>query len=183
LKRSEAERRGEERRGEERRGEERRGEERRGEVNMELVLRAAVIYFFLLFIFAIAGKRQLAEVDPFRLVLLLIISESTQQALVADDRSVTGAATVIVVLVGLEMLMSYLKVRIPVLERMMTGGPLVLVDNGRVLRERMKRENVDDEDILSSARVNLGIGRMDQVKYAVLEDSGEISIIPRGGRG
>jgi uncharacterized membrane protein YcaP (DUF421 family) len=145
---------------------------------MELVLRAAIVYFFLLLLFAIAGKRQLAEVDPFRLVLLLIISEATQQALVDDDHSLTGAATVIVVLIGLEMLMSFLKARYKAVEKAMTGGPLILVDKGRLHRDRMKRENVDENDILSSARTLHGIERMDQIKYAILEDSGEISVIP-----
>jgi uncharacterized membrane protein YcaP (DUF421 family) len=145
---------------------------------MELVLRAVGVYLFLLLVFVIAGKRQLAEVDPFRLVLLLIISEATQQALTDGDNSVTGAATVIVVLVGLEMFMSFLKSRYPSVERAVSGGPLILVHNGKMNEERMRKEDVDKEDILSAAREVHGITRLDQIRYAILEVSGQISIIP-----
>jgi uncharacterized membrane protein YcaP (DUF421 family) len=145
---------------------------------MELVLRAVAVYFIVLLVFVIAGKRQLAEVDPFRLVLLLIISEAVQEALIDDNHSITGAAIIIVVLIGLEMLMSFLKARFPVVEKLTSAGPLILIDRGKVLMDRMKKENVTEEDILSAGRVLHGIERVDQIKYAILEDSGDISVIP-----
>lgn len=145
---------------------------------MDLVFRATAIYFLLLFMFVVAGKRQLAQVDPFRLVLLLIISEATNQALINDNHSVTGAAVVISVLIGWEMIMSRVKLRFPKIDTATTGGPLILVDQGRALRDRMTKEDVSEEDILSSARMAHGLERMDQIKYAILEESGEISIVP-----
>src|SRR5688572_16904708 len=104
---------------------------------MELIIRSAVIYFILLIVFSIAGKRQLAEVDTFRLVLILIISEATQEALIDQNHSLTGAVLVICTLVVLEMVMSFLKSRFHSVEKLVTGGPLVLIDRGKALEERM----------------------------------------------
>jgi uncharacterized membrane protein YcaP (DUF421 family) len=146
---------------------------------MDLVIRGIAVYLFLLVIFRISGKRSLRNATTFDFVLLLIVAETTQQALVGDDASVTGAALLIVVLVGTDILLSLVKRWSPRMDRLLEGQPLVILRNGVPLRERMHVERVDEEDILSAARVTQGLERLEQIKRAVLERNGAISIVPR----
>ena len=146
---------------------------------MEMVLRAASIYVFLLIIFRVAGKHSLAEITTFDFVLLLIIAEATQQGLLGEDFSVTTAFLAVVTLVGIDTALSLLKQRWKVIGRLAEGVPLVIVENGHPLKEHMRKSRVDESDVLTAARMNQGLERMDQIKYAVLERSGGISIIPR----
>lgn len=145
---------------------------------MDTVLRALAIYFFLLIVFRIAGKRTIAEITTFDFVLLLIIGEATQQALIGDDFSLTTAWLLIATLVGIDIAISFLKQRSPTMERWVDGAPVVIVDQGKLLRDRMKKCRVDEADIMHAARQLQGLERLDQIKYAVLECSGGITIIP-----
>ena len=116
--------------------------------------------------------------STFDFILVLIISEATQNALVDDDRSLSNGLAVILTLVALDRLAAVLKSRFQRVEQILEGMPLTLVDHGRLLEDRMKKSNVTLDDILQAARRTQGIGRLEQVKYAVLEASGGISIIP-----
>ena len=146
---------------------------------MDVIIRATTIYFFLLIVFRIAGKRSFAQMTSFDFVLVLIIAETTQQGLVGNDFSVTNALLLIVALVGIDIGMSLLKARSPLVEKVIDGVPLVIVENGVPLEQVMQKERVDNEDILTAAREHQGLERMDQIKYAILERSGGISIIPK----
>jgi len=146
---------------------------------MDAILRAAIIYVILMVIFRIAGKRSLAQITTFDFVLLLIISEATQQAMLGDDFSVTNATLVIITLIGLDIGLSLLQQRLPFLGKWLDDVPLVIVDDGKVLHDRLKKVRIDESDILHAARELQGLERMDQVKYAVLERGGGISIVPR----
>ena len=150
---------------------------------MDTVVRALAIYFGLLVILRWSGHRSLSQVTTFDFVLLLILGESTQQALVGDDYSLTTGLLLIVTLVGTDMTLSYLKLRSPRLDRWLEGLPIVIVEHGKPLRDRMRRARVDDADILAAARELQGLERMDQIKYAVLERSGDISIVPAQPQG
>lgn len=145
---------------------------------MDVFARTVCIYLFLLVILRLAGKRTLSEMSTFDFVLLLIISEATQNALVDDDRSLTTGLAVILTLVALDRLVAVVKTKFPRMDKFIDGAPLMLVDHGRVLEDRMKRSNVGVDDILQAARQHQGIGRLEQIKYAVLETSGGISVIP-----
>jgi uncharacterized membrane protein YcaP (DUF421 family) len=145
---------------------------------MDIVMRGLAIYLFLLVVFRIAGQRTLSDATTFDFVLLLIIAEVTQQALLGEDFSVTNAMLLIVTLVGLDIALSLWKQRSRRTERILEGAPLVIIDDGKPVRERMQKARVDEEDILAAARKE-GLERMDQVKYAILERNGGISIIPR----
>jgi uncharacterized membrane protein YcaP (DUF421 family) len=149
---------------------------------MESVLRAAVVYVFLLVLFRIAGKRTLSQISTFDFILLLIISEATQQALIDDDNSMTNAFILIMTLVALNIALSLLKNHVPWLEKWLEGTPLLVVDQSQPLKQRMAMERVDEADVLTAAREMHGLERMDQVKYAVLERSGGISVIPRDSK-
>ena len=141
-------------------------------------IRGVVIYFFLLLVFRISGKRTLSQTTPFEFVLLLIIGEATQQAMLGDDFSLTNAIVLIATLTGLDQLLSRLREKSVRFEDLMEGVPLILVDDGKPLEARMKKARVDKEDVLEAARKIHGLERMEQIKYAVLEKTGEISIIP-----
>jgi uncharacterized membrane protein YcaP (DUF421 family) len=149
---------------------------------MDLVIRGTAVYLFLLLIFRLSGKRSLRNVTTFDFVLLLIIAETTQQALVGEDSSVTGAFVLIVVLVGTDILLSLLKRASPRIDRLLEGQPLVILRDGVPLAARMHVERVDDDDILSAARETRGIDRLDDIGRAVLEKNGAISIVPRRRR-
>ena len=118
---------------------------------METVLRAAAIYLVLMVVFKIAGRRTLLQMTSFDLILLLIISEATQQALLGDDFSVTGAALTIITLVTIDIVLGKLKSRFPVVEQAIDGGPVILVENGNLLTERMKMTGIDPDDVLEAA--------------------------------
>ncbi len=145
---------------------------------MDGIIRGLIIYIFLLLVFRISGKRALSQTTTFDFVLLLIISETIQQALLGEDYSLTNAALLILTLVGLDIVISLLKQRSKRLDKLIDSVPLVIVENGRLLKDRMEKARVDEEDVLASARERLGLERLEQIKYAVLERSGGISIVP-----
>lgn len=150
---------------------------------MEAVLRAVAIYVFLVILFRIAGKRSLSEMSNFEFVLLLIVGEATQQAVLGKDYSLINAYLVILTLVTLQIIMSILKERSEGVKRWLDGLPVVLVENGRPLKEHMDKVRVGEDAVLAAARELQGLERMDQIKYAVLESTGTISIIPKEGAG
>ena len=146
---------------------------------METVLRAASMYLVLMVVLKIAGRRTLLEMTSFDLILLLIISEATQQALLGNDFSVTGATLTIITLVTMDILFGFMKSWLPRLELLIDGGPLVLVENGRLLPKRARKAGITEADILLSARTSQGLERLEQIKFAILEKNGKISIIPQ----
>ncbi|WP_460135241.1 DUF421 domain-containing protein [Pseudomonas sp. S1_E04] len=145
---------------------------------MDSVLRAAAIYLVLMVLFKIAGRRSLAELTTFDLVLLMVIGEATQQALLGDDFSLTNAVLVIATLIAIDIGLSLIKQRSPWFSRLVDGGPTVLVEHGHVLYERLKRVRLDEDDILEAARSAQGILEVKQIKFAILERNGKISVIP-----
>ncbi|HEY0939586.1 MAG TPA: YetF domain-containing protein [Steroidobacter sp.] len=150
---------------------------------MDSVLRATAVYLILLVIMRVAGKRTLAQVTVFDFILLLIIGEATQQALLAEDFSIINAAIVIGTLVLLDIGLSLLKLRSRTLDRIIDDTPVVIVDHGKLLRDRMDRARIDEQEILIAARELHGLERLEQIKYAVLERSGGISIVPASSSG
>ncbi len=146
---------------------------------MDSVLRAAVVYLALLVLLRLVGKRTLAETGAFDFVLLLIIAEATQQAMIDGDNSMTNAFLVILTLLALNVGFSLLKQRSEFVDRLVDDVPVLIVENGRLLRDRMDKARVDEKDILQAARQQEGLERLDQIKYAVLERSGGISVVPK----
>lgn len=146
---------------------------------MDAVIRATAIFVIIMVLFRIGGKRSLSQVTTFDFVLLLVVGESTQQALLGDDFSVATAAITIATLLTLDRAADLLGYRFPSIGRIFESTPLILVDDGNLLHDRMKRVQVTDHDILAAARELHGLESLDQVKFAVLEQSGGISIVPR----
>ena len=146
---------------------------------MDAVVRAAVIYVMLMVLMRLSGRRTLTQMTPFDLVLLLIVSEATQQGLLGNDFSITNALLVIMTFVGLDVLVTFLTHRSQRLDRWVNALPVVLIEDGEPIAERLKKSRVDLDDIMQQARATQGIERMEQIKYAVLERSGGISVIPK----
>lgn len=146
---------------------------------MESVVRAALVYLFLLLLLRLTGKRTLAQITSFDFVLLLIISEAVQQALIGEDNSMTNAAIVVTTLVGLNIVMSWLKQRHVWIDRLLEDTPLLIVADGKPLKDRMDKSRVDEDDVLDAARESHGLERMDEIRHAILERNGKISIIPK----
>lgn len=146
---------------------------------MDLVIRATCIYFFLLFILRIAGKRTMAELSTFDFVLLLVVAEATDNSIIAQDHSVTSTVVVITTFVFLEIILSFLKQKSKTIDKWLEGTPIVVVKNGKLIKERADKEKIDEGDVMQQARKLQGIERMDQIKYAIMEKSGGITIIPK----
>jgi uncharacterized membrane protein YcaP (DUF421 family) len=145
---------------------------------VDTVIRALCTYFFLLVVFRIAGRRTLGEMSAFELVILLIISETTQQALLDSDPSMTNAGLAILTLITAALAMSLLKQRWPGIQTLAEGRPIILIENGELKAEALKEARIGTDEIMVAARSNQGLERMSQIKYAVLETGGGISIIP-----
>ena len=146
---------------------------------MESVIRGLLVYLFLLIVFRFSGKRTLSETSSFDLVLLLIISETTQQAMVDNDHSMTNAALLILTLVGADVLISVIKQWSPAVDRWVDGVAVVLINDGKLEHARMNRERVDENDILEAAREQQGLESLDQIKFAVLERGGKVTVVPK----
>jgi uncharacterized membrane protein YcaP (DUF421 family) len=148
---------------------------------MDAVLRGFAVYAFLVVVFSALGRRTLVQTTNFDLVLVIIIGQSTQLALLGDDYSVTNALLLVLTLVGTHLTLAAVKARIAKAGRWLGGGPpLVVVAHGQLLERRAARAGVDESDVLLAARVNHGISRLSEVAFAVVERTGTITIVPRG---
>lgn len=147
---------------------------------MDAVLRGAALYLALLILFKLAGRRSLAQLTTFDFVLLLIIGEATQQALLGEDFSLTNALLVIITLIVIDIGASLLKRRSSRLAYLLDGSPTIVVEDGVALQWRLDKARMSLEDVMESARQN-GLERLEQIKYAIIERNGKISIIRRDG--
>src|SRR4051794_11863498 len=134
---------------------------------MELVLRSAAVYAMLLIILRLSGKRSLAQLTAFDFVLLLIIGEATQQAMVGENNSTTGTFIVILTLLGLHRITDVVTYRSERADKLVNGAAVVLVEDGRFNEEFMRVYRVTHDEILEQARTSEAIERLDQIRYAV----------------
>lgn len=146
---------------------------------MEIIFKSILIYFFLMIVFRVSGRRTLGEMTTFDFVLALIVGESTSQALLGPDYSMTACLVVILTLVSLDTILAFLKNRSPKMDLWLDGAPLILVQDGKILPDRCRIGMVDKSDILSAARLQQGLLHLSEIRLAVLEIDGQISIIPR----
>ena len=150
---------------------------------MELVIRGLVIYIVLFVLMRAAGNRQFAKLTAFDAVLIILIAEVTGQALVGEDYSLTAAIAVLAVIVGTDIAVSVAKHKSNALRKAVDGVPALLINDGKVIKRNLDKERVEEEDILDAAREHLGIERLEQVKYAVLEPNGTITVVPYREKG
>ncbi|TCU10591.1 DUF421 domain-containing protein [Rhizobium sullae] len=144
---------------------------------MESVIRGLAIYFVLLVIIRLSGRRTLAQMTPFDLVILLVISETTQQAMLGDDFSITNATVLILTLFLADILLSYLKSWSALAGKVIDGVPTILITNGVADQEALRGCRLQIEDVLEAARNQQGVESVKDIRFAILEVSGAISII------
>ena len=149
---------------------------------MELVIRAAVIYLFILVVLRVSGKRQFSEITTFDFVLLLIISEAVSQGLYGSaDYSLTASLILVTTLVAIDIVLSLLKHRFAWLDDAIESKPTLLMHEGRIIEKNLAAERIDETDILSAARQTQGLESLTDVRHALLERDGSISIVPNSG--
>jgi uncharacterized membrane protein YcaP (DUF421 family) len=145
---------------------------------MDLAIRAVVLFCFVYLLTRIIGRRELSSLEPFDLILLIVMGDAIQQGLTQDDYSVTGALIVVGTFAVLQVLISFLSYRFPKLRPALDGEPIVIVQDGKPLERNMNRERLTVEEVLVQARQQQ-LTSIEQIEWAVLETSGAISIIPK----
>lgn len=145
----------------------------------EIIVRTVVVYAALLIGFRLTGKRQIGQMAPFDLVLILLIANAVQNAMVGPDASLGGGLIAAAVLLGGNMVLARFRERIPFLRRVVEGDPAVLISDGRLQTEALRREEIDIHELEEAMREH-GVESLNDVKMAVLEVDGTISIVPQG---
>jgi uncharacterized membrane protein YcaP (DUF421 family) len=145
---------------------------------MDIVLRGIFVFFALYLLMRVIGRRELSKLEPFDLILLIILGDAVQQGLTQDDYSLTGGMLAIGTIAVLQVTMSFVNFRFPRLRPILSGEPIVVVQDGKPIVPNLKRERLTFDDLAESARLQ-GIGSLDEVAWGVLETSGAISFIKK----
>ena len=145
---------------------------------MDVVVRAAFAFAFIFFLTRVAGRRELSSLEPFDLILLIVLGDLVQQGVTQSDYSVTGLVLAAGTIALMQIGASYLSFRFNRLRPLLQGEPIALVDDGRVLEANLQRERLTLHELQEQARLSQ-IDSLDKVRWAVLETSGQISFIPK----
>ena len=145
---------------------------------MDIVGRGVVVFLFLFLLMRIMGRRELSSLEPFDLILLIILGDAVQQGLTQDDYSLTGAMLAVGTIGVLQVATSYVNFRFPRLRSFLDGQPIVVLQDGKAIDKNLKRERLTIDDLAEAAR-GQGIGTLDDVAWAVMETSGQISFIKK----
>ena len=145
---------------------------------MDSIIKATVVFFALWAIIRVSGRRTLGEMSAFDFVLFMIIGGSTQRAITGQDYSMTNALLLVGTFIMLDIALSNFELRSPLVRHVLNAMPMILVENGYLMTERMRRARITKDNILESARRLHGLERIDQIKFAILEATGEITIVP-----
>jgi uncharacterized membrane protein YcaP (DUF421 family) len=145
---------------------------------MDLVFRAIAMFAFMYLLTRIMGRRELGSLEPFDLILLIVLGDSIQQGLTQDDYSVTGAVIAVGTIAVLQLLVSYSSFRFRWARSFLSGHPIVLVQDGEVIERNLKRERITHEELAEQAR-GQQITSIKDIQWAVFEPGGTISFIPK----
>ena len=145
---------------------------------MDIAFRGIALFAFIYLLTRVIGRRELSSLQPFDLILLIVLGDTIQQGLTQDDYSVTGAVIAVGTIAGLQVLTSWSAFRFPWLRRVLDGHPIVLVEDGKVIEKNLRRERLTVEDLAEQARANQ-VTSIKDVQWAIFEPSGTISFIPK----
>jgi uncharacterized membrane protein YcaP (DUF421 family) len=145
---------------------------------MDLVVRASVAFAFVYLLTRVIGRRELSSMQPFDLIMLVMIGDLVQQGVTQNDFSVTGALLVGGTIGLLTVLVSYASFRVPQLRPALDGEPVIVVEDGKPVERNLRRNRITIEELAAAARQN-AIASIEDVQWAVLETNGRISFIPR----
>ena len=143
---------------------------------MDIALRAIIVFGLLLIVTRTVGRRELSTMEPFDLILLVVIGDLIQQGVTQSDYSLTGTLIVLCVIAVLTVATSYVSFRVPRLRGVLEGEPIVLVEHGRVIERNLRRERMTHDELAADARQQQ-IAELDRVRLGVLETNGRMSFI------
>jgi uncharacterized membrane protein YcaP (DUF421 family) len=147
---------------------------------MDLALRATAMFFFMVVLTRVVGRRELSSLSPFDLVLLIVLGDAIQQGLTQDDYSFTGALIVVITIAGWQVATSYLSFRWGRARAVLEGMPIVVIQDGRVIEENLRRERMTQDELAEGMRLQQ-IARFEDVEWAILERNGSVSFIEKSG--
>jgi uncharacterized membrane protein YcaP (DUF421 family) len=145
---------------------------------MDIVIRAVVMFLFVWLVTRAVGRRELSTLEPFDLILLIVIGDLIQQGVTQNDFSVTGAMLAVGTVGAMTVLFSWLAFRFPRVQPVLEGDPVILVDRGKPIDRNLRMNRITREELASQARLQQ-IAHLDDIDWAVLETSGNISFIPK----
>jgi uncharacterized membrane protein YcaP (DUF421 family) len=145
---------------------------------MDIVVRAVVAFLFVFLLTRVIGRRELSSLQPFDLILLVMIGDLVQQGVTQNDFSVTGALLVGSTIALMTLLVSWTSFRFPRLRPVLDGEPVIVVEDGKPIERNLRRNRITLEELLAAGRQN-GYASLDSVRWAVLETNGRISFVPR----
>ena len=148
---------------------------------MDLVIRAAFLFAFVYLLTRVVGRRELSSLEPFDVILLVMIGDLVQQGVTQNDFSITGIVLAGGTIAALTMLVSYAGWKFPRLRPIIDGEPLIVVQDGQLILKNLKRERITAEEVAEAARLQAQIESFDEIKWAVLETNGQISFIKKSG--
>ena len=146
---------------------------------MDIVLRAAVAYVFIVFLMRVVGRRELSSMEPSDIVLLVVIGDLIQNGVTQTDYSVTGVVLAAGTIGALATLTAYATFKSSRIRNVVEGEPVILVEDGKLIERNMKNERLTLEEVMEQARLQQGVESLDAVRWAVLETSGSISIVKK----
>jgi uncharacterized membrane protein YcaP (DUF421 family) len=146
---------------------------------MDSVIKSVIVYLVLWLVIRVSGRRTLGQLTVFDFLLFLIVGGAAQHSLMAQDYSLTHAFLVIATFVIIDITLSLVEIHVPSIGKILNGVPTIVVENGRVLSGRLRRARLTEDNVLEAARRLHGLETMDDIKFAIFEASGEISIIPQ----
>jgi uncharacterized membrane protein YcaP (DUF421 family) len=147
---------------------------------MDIILRATVMFFILFLLIRLLGKRELGQMTPFEFVVLVVLGDLIQQGVTHNDFSLTGATLAICTFAFWALVLSWTAYLFPRAKDLLEGAPRVIVRDGKVVEENLRRNRLTRDEILSEMRL-AGIGRMSDVAWAILEPQGKMSFIKKDG--
>src|SRR5256714_2111610 len=145
---------------------------------MDLVLRATFAFFFIFVMSRLIGRRELGKLQAFDLILFIVIGDLVQQGITQSDYSVTGLVLIVSTICLLTVFVSYLSYRFPRIRPLLDGEPVVIMENGQPIESNLKRTRLTLDDLEEAARMDQ-FASLDEVRWAVLENTGGISFIPK----
>ena len=145
---------------------------------MDLILRAAIAFLVVFAFTRLLGRRELAQMQPFDLILLVVVGDLIQQGVTQNDLSITGLFLVISTMGLMQVASSYVSFRFRRMRPVLNGEPVVIIENGRFIESNMKRERLSEDDVEEEARLN-EIQSLEEIQWAIFESSGKISFFKK----
>ena len=147
---------------------------------MDLAVRAIVLYAVIMFIMRVIGRRELTQLAPMDLILLIVIGDAVQQGLTQDDYSMTGAIIVIGTLAVLQVGTSYVAFRSKRVRKILEGDPIIVIEDGKLIDRNLRRERLSAEEVAEEMRQQQ-IAAFEDVQWGIVESNGQLSFIKKSG--